>query len=82
MYILFSIKIFSRVENNIFSFNSSLFISNSFFSKVLVKSVENFKISFTPKNLGFSSTITHAFGEMDTSQSVKAYNASIVILGD
>ena len=28
------------------------------------------------------STITHAFGDMDTSQSVKAYRASMVLSGD
>ncbi len=34
------------------------------------------------RNCGFLSTITHALGEMHTSQSVKAYNASIVISGE
>ena len=31
-----------------------------------------FSISFTPRNSGFSFTITHALGDTDTSQSVKA----------
>ncbi len=35
-----------------------------------------------PKNCGLSFTITQAFGEMDTSQSVNAYRASMVISGE
>ena len=75
-------NIFSSVENKIFSLSSSLFISSSFWRSFLVESAEYFKISLTPKNCGFSLTITHAFGDIDTSQSVNAYSASIVILGD
>ena len=48
------------------------------FSPNLVKIVVN----STCVRFCVSSTITHAFGEIETSQSVNAYKASIVILGD
>ena len=70
------------MENKIFSFSSSLLISSSVLSNFFVDSAEYLSTSFTPKNFGFSLTITQAFGEIDTSQSVKAYKASIVTLGD
>ena len=44
-----------------------------------VRSVEWRSTSLTPRNSGFSPTITQQLGEMDTSQSVKAYNASIAL---
>ncbi len=44
-----------------------------------VWSAERRRISLTPMNTGLSSTMTQALGEMDTSQSVKAYRASIVL---
>ena len=57
------------------SYKGNLFVS--FFYNL-----KNFKISLTPINFGLSSTITQAFGEIDISQSVNAYRASIVIPGD
>ena len=44
--------------------------------------MEDFKISVTPINLGVSFSITQASGEMDTSQSVKAYSALMAISAD
>ena len=44
--------------------------------------VHSMTLMFQEANFGFSLTITQAFGEIDTSQSVKAYKASIVTLGD
>ena len=51
-----------------------------------VEALETFKKaeeeSLTPINFGLSSTITQALGEIDTSQSVNAYKASIILSGD
>ena len=57
-------------------------IANSCRSRSLVRSVDILRISFTDMKWGFSSEITHAFGERDTSHAVKAYRASIVLSGD
>lgn len=57
-------------------------ISNSSFSNDTVWSVFIFRMSETFRNIGLSPTITQAFGEIVTWQSVNAYNASIVLSGD
>ena len=51
-------------------------------SSDLVCSVDILNNSETPKNLGLSSTITQALGEILTSHSVNAYRASMVISGE
>ena len=64
------------------SFNSPNLIFNSSPNSDLVCSAERRRISETPRKCGFSSQITHEFGEIDTSQSVKAYRASMVLSDD
>src|SRR5690606_41784721 len=76
------IDLFSREENNNFSNNSPLRISSSCFNKALVCLVLASRISFTERNTGLSPIMTQALGEMETSQSVKAYSASIAMPGD
>ena len=75
-------KIFSKLAKCHFSWSSCSSISSSFFRRETVWSVLYFRISETERNIGLSPTITHAFGEMETSQSVKAYRASIIISGE
>ena len=60
-----------------FSSRACWLISSSWRSKSTVLWVESRSSSWTLKNLGFSWEITQHSGEMDTSQSVNAYNASI-----
>ena len=75
-------KILSKLAKCHFSSSSWSSISNSFLSKETVWSVFLLRISETERNSGLSPTITHAFGEIETSQSVKAYNASMVLSGE
>ena len=74
-----SIKIFSSELKCHFSSNSPRFISSSALSRSTVFSVLIFRMSVTPKNIGLSFTITHALGEIELSQLVNAYNASMVL---
>ena len=82
MYISLLMKIFSSVAKCHCLSSSSNFISSSLFNNAKVLSVDVFNISETPINTGFSPSIIDEFGEIDTSQSVKAYKASIVLSGD
>ena len=54
------------------SLNSPSRIFSSSPSSDLVCSAERRRISETPRKCGFSSQMTHEFGAIDTSQSVKA----------
>jgi hypothetical protein len=65
-----------------FFFESPNSISSSFLSKETVWSVFLLRISETVRNSGLSPTITQALGEIETSQSVKAYSASMVLSGE
>ena len=64
------------------SSNSPFSISSSSLRRATVLSVDIFRISFTPINLGFPASIIQQLGETDTSQLVKAYSASIVVSGE
>ena len=82
LYILFSMNILSKEKLCHWSSNSFRRISSSFFNKLKVLSVDLIKISETPKKDGLLFSIIHDRGEIDVSQLVKAYNASIVLSGD
>ena len=82
MYISLLINNFSKVEKCHILSNSSKRISNSNFNKRTVVSAVTLRISETPINRGLSPSIIVEFGEIDTSQSVKAYRASIVLSGE
>ena len=82
LYILFSIKIFSKVELCHIWFNSSFFTFNSFPNNCFVKSVDFFKTSLTPIKIGLWFSIIQLNGDIETSQLVKAKRASIVLSGD
>ena len=69
----------SRELKNSCSSNSFLRISSSLRNSSNVPSTECFNTSDTVKNCGLLSAITQQLGEIDTSQSVKAYKASIVL---
>src|ERR1035437_305877 len=75
-------NIFSRDDICHSSRSSLSLISSSFFRRSTVLSAECFSMELTPINEGLSSTITQVFGETEYSQSVSAYNASIVLSGD
>ena len=78
----FSMKIFSRDAKCHVSCSSPSSISNSNFSKSLVRSAEVLKMSEMPMNTGLSSNTTQLLGARLTSQSVKAYSASSILSGD
>ena len=74
-----SMNIFSREAKKSDSSNSPFCISSSVRSRCSVSSVECFSTSLTVRKCGLLSIMTQQFGEMLISQSVKAYNASIVL---
>ena len=81
-YILFSINILSK-ESQCHWFSSSCnLIFNSNFNNSTVLSTDFLRISVTPINTGLFPSITHEFGEIDISQLVNAYKASIILSGD
>ena len=82
MYISSRINIFSNVEKCHCRSNSSKRISSSNFNKRTVVSVFTFRISVTPIKRGVSLSIMVELGEIETSQSVKAYKASSVLSGE
>ena len=82
LYIFSSINIFSKEEACHFSFNSAKRMLSSCFNNALVWFVLSTKISFTLIKYGLSFLMTQVFGETDTSQSVKAYKASMVTSGE
>ena len=82
MYISSLIKICSKVEKCHCFSSSSIRISSSRFNKLIVLSVLTLRISVAPINRGLSPSITDEFGEIETSQSVNAYKASIDLSGD
>ena len=78
LYILFSINILSS-EMVCHWFSSSVsWISNSFFNRSLVLSVEILSISLTPKNCGLFWEIIQHNGDIETSHCVNAYNESML----
>ena len=82
MYISWLMNNFSKVEKCHCRSNSSSRISSSNFNKRTVWSVLIFRISETPRKRGVSASIMEEFGEIDTSQSVNAYKASMVLSGE
>ena len=75
-------NIFSKVAKCHCSSNSVSLISSSLFKRKTVWSVFARRISETPINTGFSPSIIDELGDIETSQSVKAYKASIVLSGE
>ena len=61
------------------SSNSPFLISSSLRNSACVWSTECFNTSDTVRNCGLLSAMTQQLGEMEISQSVKAYKASIVL---
>ena len=74
-----SINIFSREEKCRDSRISPFLISSSCFSKSIVLSADFFRTLLTVRKCGLLSSIIQQLGEILTSQSVKAYRASIVL---
>ena len=81
-YILFCIKIFSNDNECHLLFRSSRITFNSFFKILSVWFVDLCNISETPIKLGDSFSIIHDNGDIDISQSVNRYSASIVLSGE
>jgi hypothetical protein len=75
-------NIFSKVAKCHCASNSASLISNSLLKRKTVWSVFALSISDTPRKTGLSPSIIDELGDIETSQSVKAYKASIVLSGE